>query len=47
MHSSVDIGLRICTGQVLSDSPVCCDVITNLSAFANIDVVPGPLATNV
>ena len=47
MHSSVDIGLRICTGQVLSDSPVRCDVIINIIAFANIDVVPGPLATNV
>ena len=28
MHSSVDTGLRVCTGPVPSDSPVRCDIIT-------------------
>ena len=37
MHTSVDIGLRICTGQVAPDYPVRCDVITDIIAFANIE----------
>jgi hypothetical protein len=47
MHTSVDVGLRICTGQVAPDNPVRCDVITYLTAFANIDIDSDPLATKV
>lgn len=47
MHTSVDIGLRICIGQVALDYPVRRDVITYLTAFANIDIDYDPLATKV
>jgi hypothetical protein len=49
MHTSIDVGLRICTGREASDSPVCCDVIAYLTASANTNVAPGPLplATNI
>ena len=51
MHSSVDIGLRICTGRDALDSPVRCEVIaySYLTSSANIDIVPaiGPLATDI
>ena len=47
MHSSVDFGLCVCTGRAAPDSPVRCDVITYLTASANIDIAPGPLTTNV
>ena len=46
MHYS-NTGLRVCIGQVASDIPVCYDaIITYLTASANINIVPGPLATN-
>jgi hypothetical protein len=49
IHSSVDIGLYVCTGQVASYSPVRYDVITYSTACFNIDLAPanGPLATNI
>ena len=43
MHTSVDFGLRICTGQAASDSPVCCDVIAYLTASANSTQLLVPL----
>jgi hypothetical protein len=47
-HSSVDMGLRVCTGlQAAPDSPVHFDVITHSTAFANIYIAPGPSSTNV
>ena len=49
MHSSVDIGLRVCTGEVAPDSPVRCKIITYSPASANLDIDPGvdSPATNV
>ena len=47
MHSSTDIFLRVCAGRLAPDSPVRCDVTTYLTASANIEIAPGPLATNV
>ena len=47
IHDSIDIGLRVCAGRVAPDSLVRCEVTTNLTASANIDIVPGPLAANV
>ena len=47
MNSSVDFGLCVCTGRTAPDSPVRCDVIAYLTSSANVDIAPGPLATNV
>ena len=49
MHSSVDIGLRICTGGTPPDSLVRCKIITHSTASANTDIAPGtdPPATDV
>ena len=48
MHSSDDVGLRICTGRAVPDIPVCCEVITYcLTTSTNIVIAPGPLTTNV
>jgi hypothetical protein len=49
IHSSVDIGACVCTGQVASDSLVSWGVITYLTACANIYIAPasGPLSTDV
>ena len=44
IHDSIDIGLRICAGRVAPDSLVRCDITTYLTASANVDIVPGPLA---
>ena len=46
-HSSVDMGLRICTGQAAPDSPVHFGVITHPTASADIYVAPGPFPPNV
>ena len=48
MHSSVDVGLRICTGQAAPNtSLVCCDVIAYLTTSSNIDIAHDTLATDV
>ena len=48
MHSSDDIGLRICTGRAALDIPVRCEILTYcLTTSANIEVAPGPLTANV
>ena len=48
MHSSDNVGLRICTGQAAPDIPVRCEVITYcLTTSTNIVIAPGPLTTNV
>lgn len=50
MHNTVIDGLRIlriCTGRVTPDSQVRYDIITHLTASANIGIAPGPLATNI
>ena len=47
LHSSVDVGLRVCTGKTASDSLVRCDVsIKHLSASAYTDIACAPFATN-
>ena len=47
MHSYLDIGLGICTGQAVPNSLVHCGINTYLTASADIDIAPGPLATDV
>jgi predicted permease len=47
MLSSVDFDFCICVARLLPNSPVRCNVITYLTASANIGIIPGPLATNV
>ena len=47
MPSSVDFDFCICVARVLPNSPVRCDIITYLTASDNIDIIPGPLATDV
>ena len=47
VHSSDNIGFRICVGRVTPDNPVCCDVITYLTVSANTDIAPGSLTTYV
>ena len=47
MPRSVDFSFCVCVARVLPNSPVRCDVITYLTAFANINIISGPLATDV
>ena len=48
MHSLVDVGLHICPGRAAPDISVRCDALSHyLTTSANIDIAPGPLATNV
>lgn len=49
MHSSAEIGVGVCTGRVSPETGlVRCNVITlTAHANSNVDIVPGPLATNV
>ena len=50
MHSSVDDGLRICTGRAAPDIPVRCEVITyhlTSTSAKNVDIAPGPLTTDI
>ena len=51
IDSSVDTGIRICTGRALGraapDSLVRCDPIAYLAASSNINIARDPLATDV
>jgi hypothetical protein len=47
VHSSADMGLRICIGRATRDNPVRREFFTYLTAFSNIDIAPDSLSTNV
>ena len=49
-HGSVNISLCVCTGQVARNTSVrckACDIMKHLTGFANIDIAPGPFATDI
>ena len=47
LDSFANFWLYVITEQPVPNSPVCSKVITSLTTSANINVAPGPFATNI